>query len=143
MTQEEFMANLTAAAQVVCDAYGVPWQVCVAQGAIESSYGKDAIGDFNIFGRKYNGEGKKVTVATQEEVDGVLIDTVADFQDYDSLEDAIEDWCILMTQEPLYMDCLNYTDNPNAFADCIANTYATDSNYASLIKKVMRDWGLV
>lgn len=94
MSPEEFVAWLMPEAQVVCSAYDLPVSVCVAQGALESGWGKYIIGQFNIFGRKWNGVGKYIEVETEEFYDGQWQTIGAKFQDYANLTEAVEDWCI-------------------------------------------------
>jgi len=130
MSPEEFVAWLMPEAQVVCSAYDLPVSVCVAQGALESGWGKYIIGQFNIFGRKWNGVGKYIEVETEEFYDGQWQTIGAKFQDYANLTEAVEDWCILITEEPVYAPCLEYRQEVEAFVHILGPIYATDPEYA-------------
>jgi len=129
MDPEQFIDWLVPAAQPACRSYQLPVSVCVAQAALESGWGKYCIGKYNLFGRKYNGSGPYIEKVTDEYIDGEWLTITAKFQDYASLEEAVEDWCILLTQEPVYEGCLAYRDNAEQFIQALAPIYATDPDY--------------
>ncbi|WP_312521342.1 glucosaminidase domain-containing protein [Anaerospora sp.] len=129
MDPEQFIDWLVPAAQPTCRSYQLPVSVCVAQAAIESGWGKYCIGKYNLFGRKYNGSGAYIEKVTDEYIDGEWLTITAKFQDYASLEEAVEDWCILLTQEPVYEGCLAYRDHAEQFIQALAPIYATDPDY--------------
>lgn len=136
MEPEEFIELIGNPAGKICADYNLPASVCIAQAAIESGWGRYCIGDYNYFGRKWNGWGDYVTKETQEYIHGQY-ETITDrFQTYDSMEDAIEDWCVLMTEEPAYSEALSVwqnTWNVRQFAEAMALVYATDPDYAGKI----------
>lgn len=133
MCPEEFIAWLAPKAQIVCRQYELPVSVCIAQGALESGWGKYTIGQFNIFGRKWNGVGNYLEVETTEFADGQWQTIVAKFQDYANLADAVEDWCFLITEEPVYAPCLAYRKDVDAFVAILGPIYATDPEYATKV----------
>ncbi|MDF2929174.1 MAG: flgJ [Anaerospora sp.] len=56
--------------------------------------------------------------------------TIVDkFKLYNSLEEAIEDWCILLTEEPVYVNNVDYSSR-EAFVQTMAPIYATNPRYA-------------
>lgn len=142
MTPDEFIDWLAPSATKVCSEYNLPSSVLIAQGAIESGWGKYIIGNYNVFGRKWNGTGEYTTYDTMEYGnDGQWYGERAKFQSYTTLEEACEDWCILMTQEPLYNQALyvwNTTKDINAFIREMAPVYATDPDYADKIIGTIR-----
>ncbi|MDR3564431.1 MAG: glucosaminidase domain-containing protein [Negativicutes bacterium] len=135
MTPDDFLAWITPSAKRMCAAYDLPYQVCVAQGAIESEWGEYGIGKGgnNIFGRKWGGNGSYVTKLTEEVVGGETVQVYARFQEYDSIDDAIEDWCYLITEEPCYASCLAVRNDIEQFVRTLAPIYATDPEYADKI----------
>lgn len=148
MDPDQFLEKMIPIAQETCDGYNLPWQVCVAQGAIESQWGKYGLGHdgCNLFGRKWGGWGDYVELETYEEEDGELVLITAKFQSYGSLNEAVDDWCVLMTQEPVYMPASEYyfeTGDIRGFVDRMAPVYATDSAYASKIWQTMKACDLV
>lgn len=141
MEPEEFIELIGNPAGKICANYNLPASVCIAQAAIESGWGRYCIGNYNYFGRKYNGWGNYVTKETQEYIHGQY-ETITDrFQSYDSLEDAVKDWCALMTDEPLYAEALaewHKTWDIGAFVEAMAVVYATDPDYARKVMVTIR-----
>ena len=133
MTCDEFIEYIGETAKKVCKEYDLPASVCISQACLESSWGNDAIGEFNFFGRKWGGWGNYIEVPTDEYYDGVWQTILAKFQDYDSLEEAVKDWCVLMTEEPCYAPALDYRDDFEAFTRSMGAIYATDPDYAEKI----------
>lgn len=138
MTPDEFISWLAPVAQRICASYHLFASVCIAQGALESAWGNSRIGEYNIFGRKAVVGDNALLVQTEEYEDGVWETIDAVFKDYDSLEEAVEDWCILITTEPVYSECLNYLDSIERFIAVLAPVYATDPDYAAKLLATIR-----
>jgi flagellum-specific peptidoglycan hydrolase FlgJ len=146
MTPDDYLAMMVPAAQNVCPQNGLPWQVLVGQGALESGWFTYVIGQWNFLGRKWGGWGNYIETETQEDDgSGNLYTITAKFQDYDSLEQAIQDWCDLMNQEQVYVDALSGVDksDPVAFIEAVAPVYATDTSYSDKIIQTMRACDLI
>mgnify|MGYP003592468528 CR=1 FL=1 len=143
MTPEEFIAWLMPVAAEVCAEYDLPPSVCVAQAAIESGWGRYTSGAYNFFGRKYGGSGSWVEMVTEEFLDDQWVEVMARFQSYESLEEAVRDWCVLMTEEPVYGRCLYWRRNPAAFVASMAPIYATDPDYQSKVWSTIVANGMV
>lgn len=136
MEWNEFIDMVSQPAQDACSEYGLPWQVPVAQAAIESCWGESVSGINNYLGRKWGGEGTYTECDTQEYEDGEVVDIVAKFQDYDDIAGCFHDWCVLMEEEPRYADVLAVWENTmdiKQFVDALAPVYATDPCYADKI----------
>ena len=138
MTPDEFIDFIGDTAGKVCAAYNLPASVCIAQAILESGWGRYCIGQFNYFGRKWNGWGNYVRQQTTEyDYDSCHYITIYDkFQSYSSLEEAIRDWCVLITEEPAYYNALaEWQSNWNVddFVYALAPVYATDPDYAHKI----------
>lgn len=136
MTPENFITMIGPAARHICLAYNFPASVCIAQAAIESGWGASVIGNYNYFGRKAVVGDASESHATQEYINGHYIDIVANFKSYTCLEDAIEDWCILIRREPAYANAATVWDsgwNLNDFINALAPVYATDPDYAEKV----------
>ena len=129
MTPEEFIDWLAPVAQRICPRYKLYASVCIAQAAMESGWGRYTIGDYNIFGRKAADGDLFTEVRTEEYYDGELVSVVDKFKLYGSLEEAVEDWCLLLTQEPVYV---GHVDNNSleTFVQTMAPIYATNPDYA-------------
>jgi flagellar protein FlgJ len=140
MNPEEFISWIGPSAQAQCRCYLLPASVVIAQGAIESGWGQYVIGQYNLFGRKWNGSGPYIEQETQEYVDGEYVTETDKFQDYSSLLAAIDDWCILITQEPAYAVAWQTwcdTGDVKQFVDALAVVYATDPDYADKIMQTI------
>lgn len=140
MTPDEFINYIGDTAGNVCAKYNLPASVCIAQAILESGWGRYCIGRFNYFGRKWNGWGNYERRQTTEYINGEYITIYDKFQSYESLEEAIRDWCVLITEEPAYADALaewhkdwSVTD----FVYALAPVYATDPDYARKILATM------
>lgn len=143
MTADEYLAMITEPAKQVCGEHNLPYACCVAQGAIESSWGNDGIGKggFNLFGRKWGGEGDYVEVSTQEDDGtGTLYTIMAKFQSYNSIEDAIRDWNLLMLWGPYEPYARQYQSDGDleSFVRGIASVYATDIFYSDKILRTIK-----
>ena len=138
MTPDEFIDFIGDTAGKVCAKYNLPASVCIAQAILESGWGRYCIGQFNYFGRKWNGWGNYERRQTTEyDYDSCHYITIYDkFQSYSSLEEAIRDWCVLITEEPAYSNALaEWQSNWNVedFVYALAPVYATDPDYAHKI----------
>lgn len=136
MDPDEFINQIGNVCGMVCAEYNLPASVCIAQAAIESGWGKYVIGNHNYFGRKWNGTGPYVEEPTQEYIGGRYVNIYDKFQSYDSLEDAIRDWCVLIKEEPAYADALHEWETTwdiPAFVYALAPVYATDPDYANKV----------
>lgn len=141
MTPDEYLKWITTTARAVCAAYDLPYACVVAQGAIESEWGRYIIGEFNIFGRKWNGSGNYIETETKED-DGAgnLYTITAKFQDYPSLAEAVRDWCELMLWGPYEVYGRQYQADHclEPFVKGVASIYATDINYADKLLQTIR-----
>ena len=138
MSPDDFFAWLAPVAVPICKKYGIYPSVCLAQGAIESAWGDAIIGSYNLFGRKAVDGDDAMNCNTQEEVDGQMVDTDADFKLYPSLEAAIEDYCILVTEDSKYSCAYIFAGKDrNAYIDNLARIYATRDDYNVEIKETI------
>lgn len=136
MTPDEFIDFIGDTAGKVCSKYNLPASVCIAQAILESGWGRYCIGQFNYFGRKWNGWGNYVRQQTTEYINGEYVTIYDKFQSYESLEEAIRDWCVLIKEEPAYSNALaEWQSNWNVedFVYALAPVYATDPDYAHKI----------
>jgi len=141
MMPEEFIGWLAPAAMNKSAFFKLPASVLIAQGILESGWGTSIIGEYNLFGRKWGGWGNYIEVSTQEYIDGEYVDTVAKFQDYDSLYQACDDWCVLISQDEKYdypYGIWNATHDIEQFVSALADVYATDPDYADKILSTIK-----
>lgn len=136
-----FFAALLPAALESERKYGVPAEVILAQAALESGWGKHAIGGYNIFGIKGSGPAGSVSLATHE---GSGKASRARFAKFHNFHEAIVEHGKMYNNGAYSKGMSAYAKNKDAFAfvDAIASAYATAPDYASQVKSVMRKYGL-
>ena len=141
MTPDDFISMIGETAGKVCAEYNLPASVCIAQAILESGWGKYCIGNYNYFGRKWNGWGNYVRQQTTEYIDGEYVTIYDKFQSYSSLEEAIQDWCLLMREEPCYAEALSVWEDTwdvEEFVKAMSPVYATAPDYANKIIATIR-----
>lgn len=152
LSPDDFFNQLAPVAVPICKAYGLPPSVLLAQAAIESGWNQSTIGQFNLFGRKWNGSGQYLECWTEEQQpeDAYTSDethvylgegwwnVLARFQDYDSLKAAVVDWCVLITQDKKYQEVNNHLNDLEDFVRTLAPIYATRETYAADILATIR-----
>lgn len=155
ITPEQFVANLLEPAKAIEAEYKVPYLFTIAQGALESGWGRSAIGN-NLFGIKAGKSwtGKKQLVTTTEYHDNpnvvypVVISVVKNgdkykftvkdwFRDYDSIKDCLIDHAQFLLTNKRYAAAFETTD-PYKFADAVAAAgYATAPDYAQQLHGII------
>lgn len=136
-----FISYIAPTAQKVCRKYNLPCSVCIAQAILESGWGKHCIGNYNYWGRKYGGWGKSAVKVTREHINGKWITIQAKFQSYDSLEQAVKDWCHLIKETPRYKPVISTWHAPwilSDFVKALGKVYATDPKYAEKVMSVIK-----
>ncbi len=140
-----FFAALKPAAVEAEQQYGVPWQVTLAQAALESGWAKHAIGGYNIFGIKGTGPAGTVAVKTQEYVNGRYITITANFAKYHDFYEAVSLHGKLF-HNGYYNKALagfKRDHSPVNFVKNIHGIYATSPTYAKNIISIMKQYELI
>lgn len=145
MTPAEFRKLFESAARDSEQKTGVPWQVTMAQAALESGWGKYAPG-FNFFGIKADARwlGKRVLRTTREVIEGKSVYVNAVFRAYDTPHESFKDHGYFLrdttnpqTGERVYARCFE-TETPQEFCTALqACGYASDPNYAATLIKII------
>lgn len=160
--QEEFVAKYAASAVALENKDGIPALFTLAQGALESGWGKSAIGNA-LFGIKAgkNWKGKKQLVTTTEYFNDdkqgskfpevISITKVTEgknagkykymvkdyFRDYETVEEGLADHSSFLMTNKRYAGAFN-TETPEAFAQAVADAgYATASDYGGTLKQMI------
>ena len=138
----DFVTALAEPAQRVQEQLGVPFQVVIAQAALETGWGKKIIknGDGkssnNLFNIKADSrwQGDKTNKDTLEFEQGQLVKKNEPFRMYESLQDSVSDYMSFLTSGDRYKDALNNSSNVEHFLHGLQKAgYATDPNYAEKI----------
>lgn len=139
MEWNEFIDWVKPVAEEICGQYDLPVACLLSQAAIESAWGNAKIGEFNLFGRKAVQGDKSIILETSECYNGIWKTIFAPFKDYDSLDEAVDDWCQLMEWGPYkeYADQYHQDHDLEAFVRGIASVYATDPEYGDKIMQTI------
>lgn len=121
--------------------WSVPASITLAQWAVESAWGA-AIppGSNNPFGIKATADQPAVESETREVVNGESVAVAARFRKFDSLAEAFDQHGRLLATSPLYSTAMQRKDDPDAFADALTGVYATDPQYGTTLKYVIRTY---
>lgn len=130
--KDAFFAALRPGAEEAERVYGVPAAVTLAQAALESGWGKSALGGYNIFGIKGRGPAGTTGKMTSEYVNGQYIKIKANFALYDSFSQAITEHGKLFHNGHYNkaMEQYKRDRDPWEFARNIQGIYATSPTYA-------------
>jgi flagellar protein FlgJ len=139
---KDFVSALIKPAQKVQQKLGVPFEVVIAQAALETGWGqkiiKDQYGDSsnNLFNIKADSRwaGDKVTKDTLEFEQGAMIKKAEPFRMYQTLSDSVDDYIHFLSNSERYQDALQKSNNVEHFLQGLQKAgYATDPQYADKI----------
>lgn len=134
-------AKALDAAEATAKLIGCSPQAVVAQAALETGWGKSAIGN-NVFGIKVGPSwtGKRQLVTTREFVNGRYV-TIQDwFRDYDSMAESFADHFTFLSTNSRYKRVFDPEDkmsDEDYFRELQAAGYATDPNYANSLNAML------
>ncbi len=137
----EWTATMLDAAQGTAGQIGCSPAAVVAQAALESGWGRAAIGH-NLFGIKADSSwhGARQLVTTREVIDGEDVTLKDWFRDYDTFADSIVDHFQFLRANSRYAKCFD-PDNSmtdRQYFEALQNAgYATDPAYVTLLCGVL------
>lgn len=138
---EEFVDKYGQIAYDVGQKYGIPYEAILAQGVIESAYGKSGLttSAYNFFGIKASAgwTGEVIDMQTGEVYDGNSVIINATFRKYPSVEAGWDGYGQFITQNPRYSSALNHPGDPIAYLTALKTAgYATDPNYINKVGSI-------
>lgn len=157
MTPEQFVSTYLPEAKKVEEQTGFHYLITLSQGALESGWGKKAVGN-NFFGVKWsegNKQDKQLITTTEilsspnakfpevisvvKQPTGKYKYTVKDwFRKYKTPAEGFEDHINFFLANPRYAKALLVKNTPDKFFEEIAKAgYATATDYAEQLKAVM------
>lgn len=157
MTPEQFVKTYYPEAKKVEKETGFHYLITLAQGALESGWGKKALGN-NFFGIKWspgNKQDKQLITTTEyhsrdsvkypevisvvKQPNGMYKHTVKDwFRKYSTPAEGFADHIQFFLKNPRYAKALLVKDKPEQFFEEIAKAgYATAEDYADQLKAMM------
>jgi len=139
---KDFVTALTEPAQKVQQQLGVPFEVVIAQAALETGWGQKIIkgtngeSSNNLFNIKADSRwaGDKITKETLEFEQGAMIKKSEPFRTYQSLTDSVDDYINFLSTSERYQEALQDSGNVEHFLQGLQKAgYATDPQYADKI----------
>ena len=139
---QDFVTALTEPAKQVERELGVPFQVVIAQAALETGWGQkiiknsDGTSSNNLFNIKADSRwtGEKAQKDTLEFEQGSLVKKNEPFRVYNSISESVNDYVNFLSSGTRYQDALAKPDNVEHFLQGLQKAgYATDPNYANKI----------
>jgi flagellar protein FlgJ len=144
---KDFVTALTEPAKIVQEKLGVPFQVVIAQAALETGWGQKIIKDdtgtssnnlFNIKADK-RWAGDKIQKETLEFEQGSMVKKSAPFRAYQSLSESVNDYVNFLSDSDRYQGALQNSGDVEHFLHGLQEAgYATDPQYANKIMATLR-----
>lgn len=124
---------------------GIPYEVIIAQAALESGWGQKQIKtadnkpSYNYFGIKANSSwlGDSTRSTTHEFINDKMIKIQDDFRVYNSKQHALTDYLNLLTKNPRYSSVVKAPDARTAAKELQAAKYATDPEYSNKLIQII------
>ena len=144
---QDFVTALTEPAKMVEKKLGVPFEVVIAQAALETGWGQKIIqteqgkSSNNLFNIKADSrwKGESAHKDTLEFEQGALVKKSAPFRVYQSLTESAQDYVNFLSNNDRYQDTLEKSGDVEQFLQGLQKAgYATDPNYANKILGTMR-----
>ncbi len=144
---KDFVSALTADAKRVQDKIKVPFEVVIAQAALETGWGQKIIktdsgeSSNNLFNIKADSRwaGDKTHKETLEFENGAMVKKREPFRVYDTIGESVNDYLNLLTGSERYQGALEKAENVEQFLHGIQGAgYATDPDYAKKIMATLR-----
>lgn len=144
---KDFVTALTADAKRVQEKINVPFEVVIAQAALETGWGQkiiktdDGKSSNNLFNIKADSRwaGEKTHKETLEFENGAMVKKREPFRVYESVGQSVNDYLNLLTNSDRYQGALEKANNVEQFLHNLQSAgYATDPNYANKIMGTLR-----
>jgi flagellar protein FlgJ len=144
---KDFVSALTADAKRVQDKIKVPFEVVIAQAALETGWGQKIIktnsgeSSNNLFNIKADSRwaGEKTHKETLEFENGAMVKKREPFRVYDSIGQSVDDYLNFLTKSERYQGALENSTNVEQFLHNLQSAgYATDPDYAKKIIGTLR-----
>ena len=144
---KDFVTALIEPAKAVQEKLGVPFQVVIAQAALETGWGQKIIkhdngtSSNNLFNIKADKRwaGDKIQKETLEFEQGAMVKKSAPFRAYQSLSEGFNDYVDFLSNNDRYQDALQKKGDVEHFLHGLQKAgYATDPQYANKIMATLR-----
>jgi len=144
---KDFVSALTEPAKLVEKKLNIPFEVVIAQAALETGWGQKVIktnngeSSNNLFNIKADARwsGDKTQKETLEFQQGAMIKKREPFRVYQNISESINDYIQFLSNNERYQGALKQASNVEQFLQELQGAgYATDPNYANKIKGALR-----
>ena len=144
---KDFVSALIPEAKRVQDKINVPFEVVIAQAALETGWGQKIIktdsgqSSNNLFNIKADSrwDGEHTHKETLEFENGAMVKKREPFRVYESLSESVNDYLKLLTGSERYQGALEKSTDVEQFLHNLQSAgYATDPNYAKKIMGTLR-----
>ena len=144
---QDFVTALIEPAKKVQQKLNVPFEVVIAQAALETGWGKKIIqteqgqSSNNLFNIKADSRwgGDKTTKETLEFEQGNMVKKNEPFRVYSSLNESVNDYINFLSESDRYQGALKQVNNVEQFLQGLQSAgYATDPNYATKIMGTLK-----
>src|SRR5690625_1505375 len=144
MSQDIFIMKIKDSAMKLWNKFGILPSVAIAQGALESAWGKSRLATEynNLFGIKGHYQGNSAMLNTWEVYDGKRYEVKDGFRVYPDWETSILDYGVFLTVNPRYASAIGVTDYANQIHLIHLAGYATDPDYAEKIRRIIETYHL-
>ena len=144
---KDFVSALIEPAKSVQEKIGVPFQVVIAQAALETGWGQKIIKDpngassNNLFNIKADSrwDGASIKKESLEFEQGSMVKKSSPFRSYESLTESVNDYVSFLTDNDRYKEALQNSGDVEHFVHSLQKAgYATDPQYATKIMATLR-----
>jgi len=144
---KDFVMALTDSAKDVQKRLGVPFEVVIAQAALETGWGQKIIqtpegkSSNNLFNIKADTrwQGEKTSKETLEFEQGAMVKKKEPFRVYQSIKDSVNDYVNFLSSSDRYRGALEKANDVEHFLHNLQSAgYATDPKYADKIMGTLR-----
>ncbi|MFD1411418.1 glycoside hydrolase family 73 protein [Lapidilactobacillus gannanensis] len=145
MNTQSFIDQLAPGAIDGRTKYGVLPSVSIAQGILESGWGRSDLASVanNLFGIKGSYQGQSVIVPTQEYINGNWTTVNAQFRKYPNWSASVEDHGNFLYVNPRYSNLLGVKEYQTVTRLLQEDGYATAPTYAATLNQIIEENGLV
>jgi flagellum-specific peptidoglycan hydrolase FlgJ len=144
--EKTWFATHAPAAVAAMKTYGVPASITLAQGALESDWGKSKLAlapNNNFFGIKAKQGADYAEFKTTEFVGGKSERILAKFARYEGVDQSFDQHAKLLATLACYRPAMSVASDSLAFALRLQGVYATDPGYAKKLAKLINDYNLL
>jgi len=146
-TPQDFVTAITEPAKHVQAKLKIPFEVVIAQAALETGWGQKIIktsqgeSSNNLFNIKADSrwQGDKTSTDTLEFQQGAMVKKREPFRVYSSIAESVNDYVNFLSSNERYQPALEQPSNVEQFLHKLQSAgYATDPNYAKKIMGTLR-----